>query len=90
MNQGRSINMNINRIIGYRHFCNKLWNALKFGLLHLPVDFKPIEDISGLFPKMLFHEKWILHRLYRAIEQVNEVINSIYIFSALMNLNLGR
>lgn len=40
---GRDINLDVNRILGYRHFCNKLWNAVKFAMRTLGENFVPAE-----------------------------------------------
>lgn len=36
MQQGVQINMDVDRIQHFRFFCNKLWNAVRFGLQSLP------------------------------------------------------
>lgn len=68
--QGRDINLDVNRVHGYRHFCNKLFNATKFALMTFGNDFKPspTEPIDGLSSS----EKWILSRLNFAVKQVDE------------------
>ncbi|XRB00211.1 valyl-tRNA synthetase [Pycnococcus provasolii] len=33
--QARDINLDVNRVVSYRHWCNKLWNALKFAIGHV-------------------------------------------------------
>jgi valyl-tRNA synthetase len=38
MTQG-SINLEVNRVIGYREFCNKLWNIVRFALGNFPAGF---------------------------------------------------
>ncbi len=56
---GRDIRLAEDRIEGYRHFINKLWNAARFALLHLPeVPEKcDLSNINGM------HHQWMLHRL---------------------------
>ena len=39
--QGRDINLDVKRVVGYRHFCNKIWNAMKFSLNVLGSDYVP-------------------------------------------------
>lgn len=54
---GRDINLDVNRILGYRHFCNKLWNAVKFAMRTLGENFVPAEKAQV---RALEHQKHIL------------------------------
>uniref|UniRef100_A0AAQ5YIR4 Valine--tRNA ligase n=1 Tax=Amphiprion ocellaris TaxID=80972 RepID=A0AAQ5YIR4_AMPOC len=62
--QGRDINLDVNRILGYRHFCNKLWNAVKFAMKTLGDNFVPLEKLSG---EESVSDRWILSRLSAAV-----------------------
>uniref|UniRef100_A0A8C6V2Q8 Valine--tRNA ligase n=1 Tax=Neogobius melanostomus TaxID=47308 RepID=A0A8C6V2Q8_9GOBI len=62
--QGRDINLDVNRILGYRHFCNKLWNAVKFAMKTLGDNFVPSEKLCG---KESVSDRWILSRLSAAV-----------------------
>ena len=63
---GRDIQFDIGRIEGYRHFCNKLWNACRF--VHLQTtDFH--WDASNNY-EMGYPEKWMQSRLQSTAKTV--------------------
>ncbi|XP_041708701.2 valine--tRNA ligase [Coregonus clupeaformis] len=68
--QGRDINMDVNRILGYRHFCNKLWNAVKFAMRTLGDNFVPSEK-AQLCGEESVSDRWILSRLCTAVGLCN-------------------
>jgi len=66
--QGRSVNLDVNRVVGYRKFCNKLWNVVRFALQSFPEDF----SAQGFtFRKLSFEDEWILHKLSECAEKSN-------------------
>lgn len=70
--QGRDINLDIKRIEGYRNFCNKLWNAIKFTLLTLGSNFKPNPHGNILTGQESNIDRWILSCLHQATQTINE------------------
>lgn len=68
--------MDVKRVVGYREFCNKLWNIVKFALTNFPADFKPKEDgIDSLTGKLSLADKWILTRCSQLIASTNQNLN---------------
>ena len=67
--QGRDINLNVLRVEGYRNFCNKLWNATKFGMNNLAGYSPGALPASG---ELASQDRWILSKLQRAIEAANK------------------
>lgn len=68
--QGRNVNLDINRIVGYRQFANKLWNAIKFALYHFTKQsFKPDSQSTN---RVIANQanRWLLSRLNAAILSV--------------------
>jgi valyl-tRNA synthetase len=71
--QGRDVKMSEDRVEGYRHFVNKLWNASRFALMHINENsmkndcLDKVSDLSQL-------EQWILSR---SADTVCKVKNSI-------------
>jgi valyl-tRNA synthetase len=64
----RAINLDPERISGYRNFINKVWNAYRFIQPHLEAGSAKIADIT----KLDHHERWILAELNTTTKIVNE------------------
>nr|P49696.1 RecName: Full=Valine--tRNA ligase; AltName: Full=Valyl-tRNA synthetase; Short=ValRS [Takifugu rubripes]CAA62967.1 valyl-tRNA synthetase [Takifugu rubripes] len=79
--QGRDINLDVNRILGYRHFCNKLWNAVKFAMRTLGDQFVPA-DTSPAEREESVSDRWILSRLSTAVAQCDAAFRT-YDFPAI-------
>ena len=63
---GRDINFDLNRIEGYRNFCNKLWNASRF--VFLTVDLKNFEPKIN-YDSLSLYDKWIITLLNNLITE---------------------
>ncbi|XP_050387841.1 valine--tRNA ligase, mitochondrial 1 [Argentina anserina] len=65
--QSDKINLDIQRVVGYRQWCNKLWNAVRFSMSKLGDDYLPP---SSVVPDVLpFSCQWILSVLNKAISK---------------------
>ncbi|KAM3957167.1 LOW QUALITY PROTEIN: valyl-tRNA synthetase [Aphomia sociella] len=71
MTQGRDLNLDIQRVQGYRFFCNKLWNATKFALMYFPQDTTYQVHEPTLPSDLSSMDRWMLSRLALAVDRVN-------------------
>lgn len=62
---GRDINFDVNRLAGYRNFCNKIWNATRFVLQRF--DNAAQTDINE---ELTVADRWILSRLQLTLKEV--------------------
>tara|TARA_B100001063_G_C16771952_1_gene562259 strand:- start:857 stop:3592 length:2736 start_codon:yes stop_codon:yes gene_type:complete len=83
---GRDINFDLNRIEGYRNFCNKLWNASRF--IILTCDKYEYKKNLNAVDATIF-DKWIMYKLdnvtkdfkkYSSTYRFDLMANSIYEF----------
>ena len=71
---GRDINLDVSRIHGYRTFCNKVFNAIKFARTQLGETYSPpaLFALSGQSPVDL----WILHKASAAVSTVHQCLKT--------------
>jgi len=68
---GRDLKLSEERIEGYRHFVNKLWNAARFALMNLP---KHMPDTALPRTEDVSHA-WMLHRLEEIKAEVDKALS---------------
>ncbi|MGB8693694.1 MAG: valine--tRNA ligase [Steroidobacteraceae bacterium] len=71
--QSRDLRFDMQRVAGYRNFCNKLWNAARFVLLMLEADPATASEAMRADgpPELGLADHWIRSRLGRAIGAVD-------------------
>ncbi|XP_024545487.1 valine--tRNA ligase, mitochondrial 1, partial [Selaginella moellendorffii] len=68
--QAENMNLNIQRFLGYRQWCNKLWNAVRFVRLNFHDGFEPEEDLD--ISSLPWSCKWILSSLNDIVCKINK------------------
>lgn len=72
MTQGGDINLDVARVIGYRNFCNKLWNATRFALTNFGKDYKFSSAVLDQAIKQGdILNLWVLSRLNATVSEIN-------------------
>jgi valyl-tRNA synthetase len=67
--QGRDIKLSEDRIEGYRHFVNKIWNSARLVLMNLRE-----EEAESLDVAASLADRWLLSRLHQVTEEVTRAL----------------
>ena len=80
---GRDINWDMNRLEGYRNFCNKIWNAANYVLMNTE---NQCCGINGEEVELTLADRWILSRLQRVQAQIAKNFEDFRLDHASQNL----
>ena len=74
---GRDIRFDLNRVQGYRNFCNKLWNATRF--IEMQLEQYPDLHLTDaiVFADLAVVEQWILTRLNATVLEAHSALAAL-------------
>ncbi|XP_044161378.1 valine--tRNA ligase, mitochondrial isoform X2 [Bufo gargarizans] len=78
--QGDDINLDVASVLAVRHFCNKVWNGVKFTLSALGEGFTPL-PMAELRPQAPL-DRWLLDRLRQLTEELEKKLRSYEVHQA--------
>ncbi|WP_419176152.1 valine--tRNA ligase [Desulfosediminicola sp.] len=84
--QGREIKLDEDRIEGYRHFINKIWNAARFALMHVGECDNSVKKVVENPKELPLVHQWILSRTATTIESVRRGLDE-YHFNEVASAN---
>src|SRR3990167_550901 len=67
----QEIRFDVNRLVGYRNFCNKLWNASRYVLINTEEFDTGAENKTLIFS---LSDRWIISRLQKTITEVHAAL----------------
>uniref|UniRef100_A0A3B5L3G8 Valine--tRNA ligase, mitochondrial n=1 Tax=Xiphophorus couchianus TaxID=32473 RepID=A0A3B5L3G8_9TELE len=73
--QGEDISLSISEVLGFRHFCNKMWQTLRFTLGVVGDNITPVGTLEGTTP-LNSMERWICSRLYSTIVECEQAFEA--------------
>ncbi|KAM4539406.1 valine--tRNA ligase, mitochondrial isoform 2-T2 [Odontesthes bonariensis] len=73
--QGQDISLSISQVLSYRHFCNKMWQTLRFTLGVLGENTKAVGSLEETIPESSM-ERWICSRLYSTVVQCEQAFEA--------------
>ncbi|MBT5890384.1 MAG: valine--tRNA ligase [Chromatiales bacterium] len=73
---GRDVRFDLNRVSGYRNFCNKIWNATRYALMNTEGDVDCATGQTIDPAKLSLPDRWILSRLGKTIGEVQRHIEA--------------
>ena len=80
---GRDINWDMNRLEGYRNFCNKIWNAASYVKMH--TDGQDC-GANGEAVELTLADRWIVSHLQQVIAQLEKNMTEFRLDHAAQNL----